>query len=1141
MAIADLSQRQQALDPQRSFAVSAPAGSGKTALLTQRVLKLLALVENPEEILCLTFTRKATGEMLQRISEALQFASTTDTPPTDAYKATTWRLAKAALARNKQQQWQLLKSPNRLRIQTIDGFCRNLAQQLSIESGFTEMSEPLTQPYPHYQQAVAELLLDQLQHNGELTDAIATLLVHLDNDLNKLEKLLIGLLEKREQWLHQLLSAHDARPYLEQCLQETIEETLFNLSEQLQPIGSDLALLADYAASNLIEKDVASPLNICREITELPDCEAEQIACWQGLVHLLITASDSKPDWRSDKGINIKLGFPTGKVDPEFGEIRKTGIKEVLAWCRQQPDLLEALLDVRHLPTAAYSDQQWQVMSALTQLLPRLVAQLKVHFQQQNCCDFTEITLAALQSLGDADNPTDLTLKLDYQIQHILIDEFQDTSSIQFEILRRLTQGWQPDDGRSLFIVGDGMQSLYGFRSANVGLFLEARSQGIGDIPLEPLDLTVNFRSQAGIIDWVNEAFTKSFPKQDNMGRGAVSYNPATAFHPDSDKTPVTIDAFLDYEGSDVYLAEAQRVAELVNEAKQQNSEGSIAILVRNKSHLRDIFKTLYNSGFSWQANDIDPLQGRMPVIDLMSLTRALLSPADRIAWLSILRAPWCGLDLHDLFHLSNASADNDNQQGYPLLLTQILGHQNIEAISNNGHQILDRISTVLNGAWQQRQRKPLRSWVEGVWVALGGPAALRQPEDMAHCQQYFDLLEQQSPIQDWALFQQAVEKLFAAPNPDADPNLHVMTIHKAKGLEFDTVIIPGLNRSGGNDQQQLLLWRERVSESGHHQLLIAPLQGSGEDKDPIYRHLQQEAKEKSRLENTRVLYVGATRAIDKLHLLFNIKTKAKPTNNALLKRLWPWLESELTSAMEAPHPFVSIHRSPHTEDSADGETSAELLRFNTLQRLPVNWAGDGASAQLETAGEAAINKITIQSASPVAMHIGTVLHRILRQITLSGVEHWNEQTIEQHKPFWVIQLQQLGVIDIENAIETLQQAVTKTLTDKTGQWLLNHQHEDSQCEYALGYIDNNQQPRTAIIDRTFVADGERWIVDYKSGQPEVDETIEQFLARQQTNHRGQLEQYAKLIKQLPDQQQNPSPVKIALYFPLLSHLEVLA
>ena len=481
----------------------------------------------------------------------------------------------------------------------------------------------------------------------------------------------------------------------------------------------------------------------------------------------------------------------------------------------------------------------------------------------------------------------------------------------------------------------------------------------------------------------------------------------------------------------------------------------------------------------------------------------------------------------------------------YPLLLNQIQNHSKIDEISTEGHQILNRVSGVLDTAWQQRDRQPLRHWLECTWLALGGAAALNNDADREYCQQYFDFLEQQSPIHDWLVFQRALEKLYAAANPDADPLLQVMTIHKAKGLEFDTVIIPGLEKAGRSNQQELLLWRERISADGHSQLLIAPLQGSGQDKEALYRHLQHEAKIKEQLESTRVLYVGATRAIHQLHMLCGINNGRKPAKNSLLAQLWPWLEP----ALESQHPAITVHPASNLK-SGQTEDGELLASYTHLQRLPAEWhidtRADCANNIAEEDGE---NASPNQGKTPAvysppttnARYMGIVLHRILRQITLQGIANWGSARIEKQTPRWSAQLRQLGVDDTEAATKLLQEAVRNVLTDEDNHWLLDNSHDDSQCEYPLGYIDDNQRLCTAIIDRTFIANGVRWIVDYKSSQPEADETQKQFLRRQRSEHQPQLQKYADLMGRLQAQQKKPLPIKTALYFPLTGYLDVLS
>ena len=160
----------------------------------------------------------------------------------------------------------------------------------------------------------------------------------------------------------------------------------------------------------------------------------------------------------------------------------------------------------------------------MLELLPRAAAELMLVFAERGQADFTEIAQGAVRALGEPDAPTDLLLSLDVRIKHILVDEFQDTSISQWELLERLTAGWQRGDGRTVFAVGDPMQSIYRFREAEVGLFLRARHQGLGNVALEALQLTTNFRSQAGIVDWVNATFPRVLPPLEDETLGAVPY-----------------------------------------------------------------------------------------------------------------------------------------------------------------------------------------------------------------------------------------------------------------------------------------------------------------------------------------------------------------------------------------------------------------------------------------------------------------------------------------------------------------------------------------------------------------------------------------------------------------------------------------
>ena len=1171
---ADAHARLQALDISRSFAVAAPAGSGKTGLLTQRILCLLAKANAPEEVLCMTFTRKAAGEMRARLITAL-VAAQNDTPINNDYDQQNRELALKALARDRQQDWNLIEAPNRLRILTIDSFCRHLGSQLSIDLGIGQLPEPSDNPQVAYRLAVQQLSAE-LENPGSTGEALETLLVHFDNDLPRLEGLLVNLLSRREQWLEIIYSPGNKREQLEQALQGLIDETLQLATRQLTARAGDIVQLADYAAMHL-----PVGANHCLGLVSLPANHTTALAAWQSIVELLLTKSH---DWR--KTINKSSGFPTKKdsQQPEVAAQRKKEWTELSHWAKEQPGLLNTLQDIRALPPANYDKAQWQVLEALTNLLPRLVAELKLVFQQQRASDFSEITLNALAALGNEDEPTDLTLRLDAQINHILIDEFQDTSSVQFRLLRLLTSGWQNGDGRSLFIVGDGMQSLYSFRNANVGLFLDARKHPIGNLQLQPLDLSVNFRSQENIIHWVNAVFAEAFPAVIDSGRGAVSYQHSDSFKPALSNPAVTIDA-LSHDDENSPLLEAELVAQHALQTRQQNPQASIAILVRGRAHLQEILPALRAHNLLWQARDIDPLASAMPVIDLVSLTRALLNPADRIAWLAILRAPWCGLDLADLLTIVTAPIKANpipEKAQYPLLLLQLLNYEAIDgthglALSAQGTNILRRVSRVIANAWQQRYRKPLRTWVEGSWLALGGPAALGTDEAgvtaLHQCQQYFDLLEHHTKgavtIDDWPSFQYAVDRLYAEPlaseessadekpladeKPSAqDPNpppLQIMTIHKSKGLEFDTVIIPGLDRRGANNNHELLLWRERVDNDGKNQLLLSPPQKLGAGDDALYTHLKREDNIKSRLENTRVLYVACTRAIQRLHLLFRLPNK-NPAAGSLLASAWPVLAKHVTAEEDEGLPLaldncdITLHPPSDIPDQEQAQVSSDSHTYSL--RLPPQWSSPFSSHHQSTNTNSprpiAANHTPVISLSGASdqRKTGTLLHRTLQQLVIEGIAKWTPERIHNQKINWVIQIKQAGIADAANTLEILNEALEKTLADHARHWIFDPNHQQSFCEFALNYIEQNGQISSAIIDRCFIMDGTQWIIDYKTARPADGQAVEDFLHQQRQAYLPQLTRYAQTLQQRHKSlSAKPLKIKAALYFPLFSHLDI--
>ena len=198
--VVDHEARQQVLAPDQSFIIQAPAGSGKTGLLIQRYLRLLSLVDAPEEIIAITFTRKAAAEMHGRILDALNTAMNSNVEPESEHDKTTFQLAKAALKRDLEKGWQIIENPGRLRLQTIDSLCAHLTRQMPMLARLGTQPETVDDAEHLYQQAAINTLAE-LESGAGWSEAIANLVFHLDNDLPRIKNLIVDMLKKRDQWL----------------------------------------------------------------------------------------------------------------------------------------------------------------------------------------------------------------------------------------------------------------------------------------------------------------------------------------------------------------------------------------------------------------------------------------------------------------------------------------------------------------------------------------------------------------------------------------------------------------------------------------------------------------------------------------------------------------------------------------------------------------------------------------------------------------------------------------------------------------------------------------------------------------------------------------------------------------------------
>ena len=1090
----DAEARTQALDPKQSFIVQAPAGSGKTELLVRRYLLLLTRVRFPEAIIAITFTRKAANEMRTRILDALEKAE--HACPTSTKEAARWQLARKAIAHDKAMNWNLLANPNRLRIQTIDSFCQSLTRQMPLLSKLDAQLSPIDNPEFLYRLAAQELIAS-LETNSSWQNSLLKLIKHGDNDFSSLETLLSELLESREQWLS----------YFTQDPKHLREP----LEKHLQAINQALLTSLNTIISDDLRQEINELLTISLYHRQQDAIKNDPSNFWQAVCDLLLTHED---EWR--KILTKKEGFPApshekNKQTKEYYTAIKKRALSLIEQLKNQTGVHEALIAFRQAPPLHYTDAQWEIVLALFDVLPTLVAHLNVVFQQAKKVDYTEILLCALAALGNEENPSDLALSLDYQIEHLLIDEFQDTSVTQFQLIEKLIAGWQANEGKTLFLVGDPMQSIYRFRKAEVGLFLQAKQDGIGNIPLQSLTLSVNFRSDPAIITWINACFSQILPKAENINRGAITFAPAIAFQTQTAEKAVA----RYWMNENDPLLEANKIIAIIQEIRQKNPQDSIAILVRARTHLKDLLPALQTARLAYHAVEIESLGQHAAVQDMVALTRALLHLGDRISWLALLRSPFCGLDLRDLHTITQFSGDTSP---YHTIWQQLNDFEKME-LREETKQRCRRIVPILQQCFAEQAFYVLSSWIKNTWIRLGGPTTLNHPEDIAHIQNYLNYLEKKLLTEgdEFDLFklEEELADIVIQDNKTLSNPIEIMTMHKAKGLEYDHIILPSLHHKGGNDKAKLMLYQERHVSKAKKDYLLAPIKAKNETEDLLYNYLSHTERQKTRYELTRLLYVASTRAKKSLSLLGVVKEKSKLSNDSLLNPLGQ-------AMMIHPDDFFSL--------DTDTPAANELSTARLVKRLVSDWQNPIFTPKITN--NTAHKLFSYQWQPNLAKATGTVIHRLLYQISQDGLEYWDKIDFSQENTRFTRLLEQAGIISsqLDEALCKLTQALKKIIHDPRGRWILSQQHHDAHSEFALSITQDNHLQHL-IMDRTFMDGDVRWIIDYKTTSYTGDNP-DVFLDSAMQQHKKQLESYAAAFAQMSALKENHK-IRLGLYFPL--------
>jgi ATP-dependent exoDNAse (exonuclease V) beta subunit len=900
---------------------------------------------------------------------------------------------------------------------------------------------------------------------------------------------------------------------------------------------------------------------------------------WRCLTDFVLTADG---EWR--RSFRAPDGFPTEKKGGVAARRAKEKMEFVQTRLRQIPQLHFALRAIRKLPPSSYTEAQWTTLRNVFTVLRQAVADLKVVFAEQNRVDFTELSLAAIDVLTDK---PDRVLDIAGNVRHLLIDEFQDTSRRQHELVSALLAAWDPappgpqngsESARTVFLVGDPMQSIYMFRQAEVELFAQVRNQGIGPaasrLRCHPVQLSVNFRSHTGLTEPLNELFdlictvesprdaaSVPFARATSSAAGDLS-QPSLHIHSRilgaADRRP-TLAAIVDAQQQEAAEVLAILESELprIDKARAEGREYRVAILVRARNHLAQIVPLLRHRNIPFRAVEIEYLSQRQELLDLRALTRALLHPMDRIAWLSVLRAPWCGLTLSDL-HLLTGSDDKAFKNVSVLDLIE----KRSSLLSQDGQQRLARTAEILRRAlhlrWRQSESPSFASWIERTWRTLGGPGCI-DAAALENAEVYFSLLDSVTPdgiVPSTTAFDAEFDHLFAQPDPAVSERcgIQLMTIHKAKGLGFDTVILPGLERKSSSDANPLVCSLERIDPwaspdaAADNEFLVAPIGLHGEDTEPLYKWVRRQRQIRFDEERKRLLYVACTRARQELHLFGTaIATRTGVSfqnKDSLLATAWPALRHEFEVDREAqpvPGRVVAFPTPGVLEEVAARAESPRL----TLRRLPLAAAPGVATAENVTvtgtlsvadAGEPQLQR---REGSRESRLVGSTVHAMLERLgpALSTLDAPRLRT----RAASLLRSAALTGEPLKSVTETVTNILLACAADPVCRWILApHQEARSEVSWS-GFLAGDARLRTLRADRVFRAgpepldsssSGYLWVIDYKTADIAPGALL---LASERLLYEPQLLAYARALRALYGPE---TRLRLGLYYAAIATLD---
>ena len=1072
-----------ALDPRRSVSVTASAGSGKTWLLVSRVLRLLLEGQAAGGILALTFTRKAAAEMRERVNARLRTLAYADT---FSVARELEQLGLAAtpeyLHRAQGLYHALLFDPYPLRAMTLHAFCQDLLSRFALEAEITPGFGLVENEHGLCRRAWRRLLAELHQQPDSGPAAALRALIAMGYGEYALEGLVNEFLGRRADWWAYIEGEAAPLEYAAARLRGALGLDL------LEPPAS---LDGDAFTARL--KMLCRWLHVVNGVGSIKP-EPVQAALdgageerYQALLAALFKRDGEPYNFQLAKAKRAQLS------DSEAEHFQRAHGEVIDAVERQRDYRLRA----------ACLERSGAALELGTAALRALESELAL----EQALTFSDLEWRSYRLLRDPGKAEWIRYKLDQRIDHLLIDEFQDTSPTQWRLLLPFLEEMAAGDAgraRSAFIVGDAKQSIYGFRRANPELLGTSGAWMRQHLDAVTVPLNDSRRSAPAIIDFVNALFAPpelgdaigytrhGTHRPQDWGRVEVAplvepeAAPAGELLPelllrDPLTTPRQFDetSRAEREGEQV----AQRIRALVDSAVAVRGEhgaraigySDVMVLARSRTHLQALEQALTAANIPYVGSSrgtlLDTAEGR----DLVALLRFLNAPHRNLELAQVLRSPLFSAADEDLVALAAATAED--QVWFEALPSVAAASPALRralellqawlplAAQLPAHDLLDRIYREADAAARYEAALPAVPAAR-VRANLGGFIQLALEADSGR---YPSLTRFLDYLQDLA--RSRAEAPDEAPPPAGRGQVRVMTIHAAKGLEAPAVFLVNAGRVlAPRAPRWLVDW---PSDAERPLQVVVP--GRSGERDPLSEELIGQHKQREEREDLNLLYVAATRARQFLHV-----SGFRQANQGG-RRSWHDYARQALEALGdgTAAPLAGIAQDTLHYGSGEapaGEAAApaaDLPADDPRLRAPIEFAAAAGAARPSAGGEADSD----EAIDPQAVRRGNAIHLLLQW--LSEAPQAAEASLRRR-----LQARLEGNVGDTEFSAWLDSARGLIAAPALRRWFDPAQYAKAWNE--VPYADGE---RSGVIDR-LVDDGETlWILDYKT-TPQTDPAL---------------------------------------------------